>query len=266
VSAGPAALAALQEWMVRAVTQTGLPVAATGVVLPSSRLAAEERMDVYREMYLLRMVDVLASDYRALAHFLGRRAFVELARDYVHVHPSRSFGLNRLGRQLPDFVRSRPGLPSRAFCHDLARLELAVAEVFHAAETPALSGEAIAAIPAGVWERAVLEPVEALRLLHFAYPVNAYLQSVRDDSTVHPAARRRETWLAVCRRDFSVYRLELSRPAYQLLVDLVGGRPLGDAVCGAARSHGRRREGLTEVSGWFRDWIAAGMFGSISVP
>jgi hypothetical protein len=80
----------------------------------------------------------------------------------VSAHPSRSYTLDALGRRLPDFVRgARVRRP--AFCHDLARLEWAVTEVFDAPETRPLAAGDLAAVAPGDWERARLVPVAALR-------------------------------------------------------------------------------------------------------
>ena len=76
------------------------------VVLPNAHLRGEERVAIYHGMYLLRMEEALQTDYPALQHFLGEDRFRDLVRDYVQVHPSRSFTLNHLGAHLPGFVRT----------------------------------------------------------------------------------------------------------------------------------------------------------------
>jgi hypothetical protein len=235
------------------------------VILPSPTLSAAERVGVYHGMYLLRMHDALESDYYALAHFLGDGGFRDLVRGYVQRFPSRSFSLNRLGDALPDFIRDHARLRNREFCYDLARLELAVTHVYDASETPSLSADEIAAVPEAAWEHAVLEPVEAFRLMSFRYPANAYLQTVKDEEhDNHPRPRRADNWLAVYRRQFSVYRQELPRAAHDLLQELVRGRPLGQAIEAAAI----RRGGLdaSALAGWFRRWVSGGVFRSVRLP
>jgi hypothetical protein len=233
------------------------------VIRPSATLSPVERVGVYHGMYLWRMRDALAADYPALEHFLGDDGFTALVRDYVAAFPSRSYTLNRLGNHLPAFVRKRArGIRHRAFCHDLARLELAVTEVFDAEETAALTEAAVAAVPAAAWDRARLRPIAAFRLLSLRYPVNAYLESVHKDNHDHPKARRQDSWVAIYRRNYGVYRHDLSRPAYDLLVDLSKGRPLGRALAAALR-----RGGKTPTEGqlfeWFRDWVGIGLFSSV---
>ena len=148
-------------------------------------------------------------------------------------------------------------------CHDLARLELALAEVFDAPETEPLSDAEIAAVPAESWEKARLAPIEAFRLLSFRYPVNAYLQSVRDEDHNHPDLKRKDTYIAIYRRDYSVWRHDLSAPAFDLLTDLVAGKPLGKAVAAALARGGRRAPTTDQLFRWFREWAAGGVFKSV---
>jgi hypothetical protein len=235
------------------------------ILLPSRTLTAPQRIEIYHAMYPLRMGEALSSDYPALHHYLGDAGFAELVRAYVQAHPSRGYTLNRLGDHLPEFVKTAPGLRRPDFCHDLARLELAITEVFDAPETPPLSEAAIASVPPDAWERAVLTPVAAFRLLSFRYPVNAYLQTVKDDNHDHPKARLKDTWVAVYRRDYAGYRLELRRSAHDLLAELVAGRSLGEALTRAVRLGGRRAPSEHELFRWFREWVSGGVFGSVTI-
>jgi hypothetical protein len=263
----------VQRWMQEVVVHPGTvdeAIASAGadlpperladVVLPSRTLAPNERLGIYHGMYLLRMEEALETDYPALGHFLRPDGFRRLVRDYVGSFPSRSYTLNRLGDHLPEFVLAAPGLRHRGFCHDLARLELAMTEVFDEAETPALSAGAVAAVPAAAWAAARLRPIAAFRLLALRYPANAYVQSLRGRGHRHARPLRKDGWLAVYRRNYGVHRLELSRPAYDLLSDLAAGRLLGEAVTAAARRRGSGAAREAQLYRWFRQWMSKGLF------
>ena len=228
------------------------------VIRPSKTLTAVERVGVYQGMYLLRMVEALEGDYPAVAHFLGDEEFADLVTRYVAAHPSSSYTFNRLGRQFPEFIRASRGVRRKAFVADLAHLELAVTEVFDAPESPAWPADEIARLPQDAWERAVLKPIAAFRLGAYAYPVNAYLQSVKDENHDHPDAGRKATCVAVWRKRYEVWRLDLSKPAYDFLGALANGRAFGKAVASAAR---RLQGGAgDQLFRWLRDWVAEGMF------
>ncbi len=234
------------------------------VILPSKTLSPVERVGVYQGMYLLRMVEALQNDFPATAHFLGEEEFSDLVTCYVQAHPSTSYTLNRLGDRFPEFVRESRGVRRKAFVADLARLELLVTGVFDAPESPAWPAEEIAKIPEKAWERAVLRPIAALRLGAFSHPVNAYLQSVKEKNHDHPGTGRRATWVAVYRKNYEVWRLDLSKNAYAFLSSLVKGRPFGKAVGDAAG--GLQGSAGDQLFRWLRDWVAEGMFQGIVLP
>ena len=233
------------------------------VILPSRSLRPAERVAIYQGMYLLRMEEALVSDYPALKHLLGDQRFAALVRDYVAAFPSVSYTLNRLGDHFPEFVAKWKGAPRPGVAHDLARLERAMAEVFDAEETAPLRETEIAALPAASWEKARLAPIAALRLLAFRHPVNAYFQSVRDEEHDHPSMARKDTWLAVYRRDYSIWRHDLSRPAHDLLADLAAGKPLGKAIAASLARGGRSAPTADQLFRWFREWAAGGVFRSV---
>jgi hypothetical protein len=271
------ALGGLQRWMQSVIVHPGpideavaSPEAASlvapgrlgDVLLPSATLAPVERIGIYHGMYLLRMAEALESDYPALAHFLGERRWADLVRDYVERHPSRSYTLNVLGRSLPSFLLEAPGLPRRGFCHDLARLEMAVAEAFDAEETPRLGEAALLAVPAEAWDRARLVPTAPLRLLELGWNASEWLDSTKDDRHEHPRPHKRAARIAVFRQGYAVYRRELSPTAYRLLADLVAGVPVGEALAAALRRRGA--PGPEALTRWFRDWAADGLFTRIA--
>jgi hypothetical protein len=268
------ALGGLQRWLQAVVVHPGsvdealsargatalVPAGRTeSVVLPSARLSPPDRVGIYHGMYLARMREALESDYAALAHFLGPRAWERLVTAYVQAHPSRRYTLNVLGRHLPEFVRAaRVRRP--AFCRDLARLEWAVTEVFDAPETPPLTDGALAAVAPGEWERARLLPVAALRLVVLDHDAGAHLDALREGRR-RPPVRRRRCRVVVYRRNYAVFRREQTAAAFALLEDLVKGLTVGRALSRAVERRGARL-GPDRAFRLFRDWAAMGLFSA----
>lgn len=274
------ALPRLQRWMQSVVVHPGTVEAALAskeartelppervseVIRPTTELTSAERLEIYHGMYLLRMSEALEADYPTLHAFLGPATFRRLVTAYVQTHPSRSYTLNRLGDHLPDFIRHGAPITRRGFCHDLARLELAITEVFDAPETASLTEEQLAAIPAESWDSARLRPVAGLRLLALRYPVNDYLQAVKDGEPGDPPTRRKDSWVVVSRRNYAVYHQELSRAAHALLTDLINGVPVGLAVGRATAARGTLHLPESELFRWFRGWTSAGLFAEVEL-
>jgi hypothetical protein len=231
------------------------------LIIPSRTLTPVERVGIYHGMYLIRMEEALESDFGGLQHLLGGRGFRKLVERYVQSFPSRSFSLNHLSDHLPEFIQRSRWLPRRKFCYDLARLELAITQVFDGEEAPALTPEQIAAVPEDAWPDARLATVPAFQLLAFRYPVNLYLESFRNGKA-HPSLRPKNTFVAIYRRNYQVYRQDLAPTAFDLLSDLAQGVPLGKAVTRAARRRGRAA-GENELFRWFREWVSGGIFRSV---
>jgi hypothetical protein len=268
----------LQRWMQEVVVHPGTveeAIASPGaereipsgtlndVVLPSDSMTPAERVGVYHGMYLMRMEEALATDYPVIRYHLGDDAFEQLVDDYVSRYPSRTYTLNRLGDHLPQFFCEQPEHPQAGFLQDLARLELAMTQVFDEQESPVLSVEELEAIPQDAWGEARLRPIAAFRLLAFKHAVVPHLVAYHDDRP-SPSPRRRASWVALYRRDYSTLRLELTRAEHDLLRALAGGTPLGEALATAASTQKSSRQ-RAQIFRWFRTWLAEGLFTAIEV-
>jgi hypothetical protein len=265
----------LQRWMQEVVVHPGTTEEAVAsdeaareipserleeVVLPSHSMTPTERVGVYHGMYLMRMEEALETDYPVIRYHLGDHQFAHLVNEYVQRYPSTSYTLNRLGDHLPQFFLDEAEWPQAAFLYDLARLELAMTEVFDEEELPVLGAEELEAVPPDAWESARLRPIAAFRLLSFKHAVIPNLVAFHEDRP-SPGPRRRASWVVLYRRDYSVLRLELSRTEHDLLRAIVDGAPLGGALTTAAASKSPRQQ--AKVFRWFRTWISEGLFTAI---
>ena len=253
-------LAGTQHWMQSFIVspEDSLPEQLPDtMVTASTTLTATERAGIYRDMYLTRMDEALGVDYPALVQYLGADGFHDLTAQYVAAYPSRSYTLNRLGDHLPDFIGTLPDRPDRAFLQELARLELALTLVFDAEESPVLTAESLATVPAEAWETARLQPIAAFQLLAFEYPVSDYLTAVQDSQPA-PKIRKQRNWLVVYRRNYTLHRMDLKRQAFELLSALAAGVPFGEAVV-------RSRVRPKHLFGWFREWTSEGFFQPVSL-
>jgi hypothetical protein len=232
-------------------------VEAGRVVVANERMSVTDRLQVYNGGYLARLRDVLVSDYPALQHLLGEDRFHRLCAAYVDAHPSRHPNLNQLGKQLPAFVRRQRDLPRRAFAAELAQLELGISLAFDAPEFTAVAPARLQQVPPGDWPRARLTCNPSLQLYAFRHPVNAWFIAFKADRAPRPP-RPRASHVAVFRKDWRVWRLDLEPAAFAVLASIRRGAPLGRALATA--------RGEAAVGGWFRTWAADGLFTDVRVP
>jgi hypothetical protein len=132
--------------------------------------------------------------------------------------------------------------------------------IFDEVESPILGTAELEEVPPEAWEGARLRPTAALRLLEFKHAVVPHLTAFHDDLP-SPNPRRRASWLVLYRRDYSVLRLELSRPEFDLLGALLGGASLAEALTASAASKSPRQQ--AKIFRWFRTWISEGLFSAI---
>jgi hypothetical protein len=251
----------------------GLPRESAALLFrPSATLEPFERVMIYRGQYLMRMVEALSSDYPGAQAFLGEERFAALVSEYVQAFPSRSYTLNRLGDHFLEFVSDCAGVPRSAVgarvrlprgqaLSDLIRLELAMCRVFDEVETPAIGPEEISSRPPERWGEARLLPVAALRLVQLSYPVSDFLEALLAERSFKGALRRKASWVVVYRRNFSMYRLELDKPAYLLLRELLAERSLEEALDSVLR----QARGITpdKLFRWFSRWMGEGFFRAV---
>ena len=234
------------------------------VIAPSGTLTALERIEVYANMYPLRMRDALATDFPVLKHALGNEKWCELVDAYVQVHPSVHQNLNQLGKHLPHFIREGKKLPGHAFLAELAELEQAMVLVFDADESPALDPAEFAQMPPQDWASARFVPRATFQLRAFHHPVNSYLQAVKQEKET-PGIERRATWTVVYRKIYAVWRMGLTRPQYQLLKSLAEGKTVAASLTRIARGadENETRALAANLTTWFREWVEEGFFTRI---
>lgn len=213
-------------------------------------------MEIYADAYLARLVEALEEDFPAVARLLDPRKFHATCRAYLHGHPSRSRSLNPLGRKLPVFLR-------RGAAHDLARVEVAMSEVFDGEGVEPLRPPDFAKIPAGALACARLAFVPTFRLLALDHAANPYIDDVRQERAKVRPLKRRPSWIAVYRKEFQVWRLDLGEAAHAALSALHRGRTVSQAVAAAARVWTGTAAALqSQIRRWFGEWVSEGFFAS----
>ena len=182
------------------------------VITPGPRMSAMQRLGAYHYAYWARLIECLADDFPVMQYAIGEHAFDELCRAYIVEHPSSHPSLNFFGKHMPSFLRTFETTSfSTSFASDLASLEWALLEVLHAPTAPALSLDALSAVPVDGWGGARLPPSEAARLLRFDYPVNAYLQAFRKGGAPEVPARSPSATV-IYRSGLAIWRMDLTPP------------------------------------------------------
>jgi hypothetical protein len=188
-------------------------------------LDAAARIDVYAQMYWMRIADALREDFPRIATLVGDDAFQRLAREYLGATPSRHPSLRHVGGGFADFLATRPpaGLPP--FVADLARLEWARLDVFDAPDADVLRIADLRRVPAEDWGDLRLRAIPALRVLDVAWPVHV----VWPDDATTTALQPKATTLRVWRDEYRVFQSPMDA-AESAALALVVGDATGDGA------------------------------------
>jgi len=219
--------------------------------------SVERRFAVYRNNVAVALIGALEARYPIVRRLTGDDFFRGMAGAYVAGEKPRSPALMLYGDGFPAFVAGFPPADAIPFLADVARLESAWIEAYHAAEADALGLEALTAIAPGALEALRLRPHPAARLLRFTHPAASIWAAAQ--SADEP--RRPEVWAAeealVTRPDADVFVRVLPPGGFAFAAALFSGASLGEAATIAAADDfdpGAHLIGLVEA-GAFRSVI-----------
>lgn len=105
----------------------------------------EGGFSVYRNNVHVSLVDALAAVYPALVRLLGMDYFQALAREYVGQTLPETPVMSRYGATFPEFVAEFPPLARWPYLSDVARIERAWQQAYHAADAEPLDCKQLAA-------------------------------------------------------------------------------------------------------------------------
>jgi hypothetical protein len=204
------------------------PAAVTG---PNGK-AARKRYNVYRNNVTVSLINALAAVFPATMRITGADFFRAMARFHVRATPPTSPLLFEYGRDFPDFIEQYEHAQSMPWLADVARIERAWLDAYHAADAEPLRPQALASIPAERLADAVLTPHPATRIVRSPFPAVTIFVANRGDATGQIEANGPEDAL-LTRPASEVVVRRLPPGGAVFLLRLIAGEPLGAAAAAA---------------------------------
>ena len=93
------------------------------------------RLDVYRNTVFVSLKQVLVDHFPALTHLVDVKFMRFICHQFIKAHPPEKGWLIDYGAALPDFLTTHPACTDYPYLADVARLEWALHEVSHAADS-----------------------------------------------------------------------------------------------------------------------------------
>lgn len=208
-------------------------------LLRATRAGADTGFAVYRNNVASNYREALRDTYPALERVVGDAYFAQVVAQYGRRIASTSGTLDDFGAGMPMFIAMFPGAESLVYLPDLARLEWALHQVFHAARRPAIDPSRLAACGVEQMERAHLVLNPAACLITSRYPILAIwnlacAEHEQADDAGSIDLRDGPDHLLVLRGgDMQVRVHRLGQAAFALLSSFARGAAIGEALADA---------------------------------
>ncbi len=137
-------------------------------------------LNIYRNAYTARLIDVLGNDYPALKAMMGGKPFAAMARAYVAANPSQHPSARWVGNSLAAFLAKTAPYAVNVALGEMAAFEWAQAGAFDARDIEAMTFERLTTIPAETWPGLRFQLAPSLRRLSLSHDVPAIWLAVNE--------------------------------------------------------------------------------------
>jgi hypothetical protein len=157
-----------QREFAAALLDPALPVP-SGLVGPDGE-ASPRRFSVYQNNVVVSLIGALEANFPAVCRIVGEEFFRAMARAYVIAEPPVSPILLDYGAGFPNFIAGFEPAATLPYLPDVARIERAWTEAYHAREAAALEPAALAAVPPDRAAEICLAVHPSVRIVRSQFP------------------------------------------------------------------------------------------------
>ncbi|MDD1529525.1 DUF2063 domain-containing protein [Bradyrhizobium sp. WBOS7] len=195
--------------------------------------AAGRRYDVYRNNVTVSLIEALAAVYPAVQRITGADFFRAMARFHVRSHPPASPLLFEYGREFPGFIEAYEHAQDMPWLADVARIERAWLDAYHAGDAAPLSPARLSAIDPERLADAVFIPHPAMRIVRSPYAAVTIFAANRGSAPPARIDASRPEDALITRPEFEVAVRHLPPAGAVFAACLASGQPLGEAAAAA---------------------------------
>ncbi|MGI9393662.1 MAG: HvfC/BufC family peptide modification chaperone [Boseongicola sp.] len=189
---------------------------------------AGRRFDVYRNNVAVSLTEALETAFPVVAKLVGANNFKILARDFLRAQPPTSPLMMFYGDGLPDFLSTYEPASTIGYLADMARLEIALCESYHAADAAALNPLKLRSLPVHELMETKLEFTPAVRLVRSPWPIHAIWRFNTEDQGPKPAMAEEDVIVLRAEMDPEPHLLE--KGAGDFVFSLISGGTFAAAI------------------------------------
>lgn len=201
-----------------------------GLLAPGGAPAGR-RFDIYRNNVVVSLTEALGQGFPVVKQLVGKDFFDAMAGVFLRAHPPRSPVLMFYGAEMPAFLETFPPVAHLAYLPDVARLELAMRQAYHAADAAPILPASVLGLPPERLLALRFRFAPALRLLRSPHPIHGIWRANTDAGAPGPVPGPED--VAVLRPGFDPAPQLLPAGGGALLAALIAGAPLAEASAAA---------------------------------
>ncbi|MDP1701303.1 MAG: DNA-binding domain-containing protein [Aestuariivirga sp.] len=195
--------------------------------------AAGKRYNVYRNNVTVSLINALAAAFPATQRITGVDFFRAMARFHARATPPTSPLLFEYGHGFPAFIERYEYAKPMPWLADVARIERAWLDAYHAADEAALAPEALALIPPENLVDTIFTPHPATRIVRSRFPAVSIFAANRKEGPESPVEATAPEDALVTRPGLEVAVRHLPPGGAVFLLRLIAGETLGAAAAAA---------------------------------
>lgn len=202
---------------------------------PPGMGGSKDRFNVYRNNVAVSLRDALGETFPVVKKLVGEEFFAGMAQAFVREHLPQTPVLLEYGGAFPRFIERFSPAEPLPYLSDVARIEWAWLQAYHAADAASITADALAAITEDKLDDLRFETHPSLWLIDSDWPViSMWLAHQETDTPDLSALPSGPEYGLIVRPEYEVHVHVISASASQLIDQLADDQPLGSAFAAVA--------------------------------
>lgn len=230
---------------------------------PTPNDTPETMFGVYKNAYVLRLVEVIGNDHEYLKAYLGDEQFDRLGRDYVKANPSHNPNARWFAHRLPEFLAGSEPWSKHRELAELASLERALNDAFDAPDAPVFTFADLSSLDPASIASAIFTIHPSMRLIKAATNVASIWSALKsEERPPKPEPLPQPIDILVWRQSFaSRFRL-LGPEEFMALSEAAKGVPFA-VLCEMIATVDDPDTAAMRAGGYLRGWIEAELVSDV---
>jgi hypothetical protein len=220
---------------------------------------AQERLAIYSNAYVLRLIESLSKDFPGVLSLLGDDDFEEVARQYVQHYPSRFRSIRWFGQGFSTFLMQHEWYVEVPVVGEMAQFEWLLAELFDAADScTIMTLDDLTAIPAGNWATMTFAFIAAWRQIDLRWNTVDLWRVHEEENSLEPTPLENTAVYLMWRHEYQIQFRPMSLIEQQAFEHCVNGGDMA-SLCELLCQWFKEEEVPIQAINFLKTWIQQGL-------